>query len=379
MFLLYDIIKHMIFSKLFAPKNFLGIDIGTASIKVVELSGQGDKKKLENYGEIDAEAIYEKPFRSLKKNILLFSSQDIASAIKAIIDEAGIKTRHCIFSIPDFSTFFTTLDLPPMTKEELSEAVAFEARQHIPLPLEEITLDWELIKNNGIKEKEERSKVVLVAVPNKVINQYREIAKLTGLQPRAMEAEVFSLIRSLIPTDEKDNIAIVDIGAHTTTCSIIDKGVLRTSYSFDISAEELTKRVSKGLFVDRPTAQRLKEKYGIEDISLPLTDIDNSSAAKSVKEILISSVDIILKETEKVILSFKQTTNKEVKKIIIAGGTSLMPGLKRHFENYFKKETEIANPFLKILRPPLLEEVLEEMGPRYAIAVGAALRELEKK
>src|SRR3989338_8622543 len=95
-------------------KNCLGVDIGSSSIKIVELSRTGERIKLEAYGEIRAEAIYEKPFRTFDKNTILFQTMDIARAIAGIIDEAKMVSRKAVFSIPDFSTFYTTFDLPAM-------------------------------------------------------------------------------------------------------------------------------------------------------------------------------------------------------------------------------------------------------------------------
>ncbi len=370
--------NYMFFSKIFAPKKFLGIDVGTAGIKLVELSGRGERKKLENYGEIKAEAVFEKPFRTFEKNNLLLSNQDIARAIKAIMEEAKIKTRDCIFSIPDFSSFFTNFELPSMTKEEINQAVAYEAKQHVPLPLKEVTLDWEVVGDKILDKKNTKVKILLVAVPNEVINQYQAIAKLCGLKLATLEAEVFGLFRSLIPADENRAVAIIEIGAQTTTCSIIDKRVLRSSSSFDLSGDDLTKRVAKGLSIDYPTAQKLKEKYGLEDISLPSANIGASSSVRSVKEILLPLVYATLKEVEKISRNFYQTENREIQKFIIAGGASIMPGLRKYFGDYLKKETEIANPFSTIFYPPILEKTLKETGPAYAIAVGMALRGFER-
>ncbi|MDI6602652.1 MAG: type IV pilus assembly protein PilM [Patescibacteria group bacterium] len=357
-------------------KKFLGIDIGTSAIKLVELSGWREKRKLENYGEIKAEAFFEKPFRTLEKNILVLSEREIAQAIKALKEEAKIKTRQCIFSIPDFSTFFTNFELPLMTKEELSEAVVYEARQHIPLPLGEVTLDWEVIEDKASDREKTKLKILLVAVPNEVINQYQEIARLSNLQIWALEAEVFGLFRSLIPADEKRTLSIIDIGARTTICSIIDKRVLKASHSFDISGDDLTERIAKNFSVDYQTAQNLKEKYGLTDISLSSTDIGVSSV-KNIKEILVPLIDVILKEIEKINYNFYQTEGKEIQKFIIAGGGATMPGLKEYFANFFKKETEIANPFSNIFYPAILEQTLKQIGPSYAIAVGTALRGFE--
>jgi type IV pilus assembly protein PilM len=354
------------------PKKFLGIDIGTFAIKIIELSASAGRIKLENYGEISAQAIYQRPFRTFEKSTLLLSSEEVSRAIKAIIEEAKTKTRESIFSIPDFSTFFTTFELPGMTAEELSQAVSIEARRQVPLPLGEVTLDWQLIEGEASNKKEKRLKVLLVAVPNEMIAQYQQIAYLANLKLLALEAEIFGLIRALIGKEEKRVIGLIDIGARSTTCSIIERRVLKVSHSFDISGNVLTERIAKGLEVDDEIAEKIKRLYGISTHPPQL-----SVGEKTIKEILFPMINIILRESEKIFRDFYLKEGKEIDKIILTGGTALLPGILEYFRDYFKKEVEITNPFSKIFYPPILEETLKEMGPSYAIAVGMALRGLE--
>ncbi len=360
--------------QLLLPKRFLGIDIGTSNIKIVEVSKFGNRRKLENYGSLPAAVLYKKPFRTFEKSSLLLSSSDISRAISAIMEEANIKTRQAIFSIPDFSTFFTSIELPPMTKEELPQAVRYEARQHIPLPLGEVTLDWQVIEGEASDQKKTNLKILLVAVPNEVINQYREIARIAQLELVALEAEVFGLISSLIGEDEKGTVGLIDIGAQSTTCSVVDKRILKISHSFDMSGSEFAKVASQGLNVDYEVAEKLKIKYGIAGLSN-----GEAGSAKEMREILLPLVDVILKEIERIFYNFSVKTGKEIEKIILAGGTALLPGLKEYFYENFKKEVEIANPFSAsgIFYTPILEETLKKMGPSYAIAIGMALHGLE--
>jgi type IV pilus assembly protein PilM len=359
--------------QLLIPKKYLGIDIGTSFVKIVEISKFGNRKKLENYGEIEATVLYEKPFRTFEKSTLLLSSKDIARAIIAVRDEAQIKTFQAIFSIPDFSTFFTNFELPIMSGEELAQAVRYQARQLIPLPLGEVTLDWQIIDSNLPEEEKTKTKILLAAVPNEVINQYQEIARISELELVALEAEVFGLRRALIKEEEKDPIAIIDIGAQSTTCNIVDRRALKTSYSFDMSGNELTEVISKGLNLDYEQAENLKKKYGIRVLSPK-----ERRNGQEIRHILLPLIDLILREIEKIFNNFYQTEKKEIKRIIIAGGSAFMPGLKEYFAEKFDKEVEIANPFLNIFYPPIIEKTLKEMGPSFAIAVGMALRELER-
>ena len=366
----------------FLPKKFLGIDIGTSAIKIVELSSFAGKIKLENYGEMATRVLYQEPFRTFEKSTLLLSAQDIPRVIKEILEEANIKTKESIFSIPDFATLFTTFELPPMTAEELPQAVSAEARRQVPLPLGEVTLDWQLIEGRVSDRENTKLKILLAAVPDEVISQYQQIAELSGLKLFALEAEVFGLIRSLIEKKENRAIGLIDIGARTTTCSIIEKRLLKVSYSFDTSGDDFTERIVKGLEMEEEMAENLKRKYGI------LISPQLPTESKDIREILLPLIDIILRESEKIFRNFYLKEGKEIDKIILAGGTAFLPGILEHFQNYFnpapeqarygaRKEIEIANPFLKIFFPPILEKTLKEMGPAYAIAVGMALRGFE--
>ena len=353
-------------------KKCLGIDIGTSSVKIVELSRSGERRKLENYGEITAKALYKEPFRTFDKSTLLFSNQNIARAIRAILEETKIVTRQAIFSIPDFSSFFTNFELPIMTQEELPQAITYEAKRHVPMPLREVTLDWQIINERISQNKQTGYNILLVAVPNEIINQYKDIAQMSGLELFALEAEVFGLLRSSLPKEQTEPIALVDIGAQTSTCSIIDNKVLKNSHSFDLSGNELTEVISKSLDIDYQTAEKLKEKYGLlSNQRLGL------SQEKQTREILLPLIDAILREIDNISKSFYESQKKEVKKIILAGASALLPGLKDYCQDYFKKEIEIANPFSDIFYTPILEKKLREMGPSYAITVGMALRGLE--
>ena len=353
-----------IFNKLL-PKKFLGIDIGTSSIKIVEVSKFGNKKKLENYGQIFNYDFSEKSFKEQEKNLLLLSSEEIVKAIKEIIQETKIKTKHAVFSIPDFSSFFTSFTLPPMTRDELSESVKYEAKQHVPVPLSEVVLDWQIIESKPLDKDKIIFKILLAAVPNEIINQYQEIALMANLELIALEAEIFSLIRALINKQEKKIVAVVDIGVQSTTCSIIDKQVLKISHSFDISDNNFISTISKSLDVDFKKAEELKKKYGI------------NSNNPQIKETLSPLIDLMIREIKEIFDNFYHQEKAQVEKIILAGGPTLTPGLKEYLQDSFsKQQIEIGNPFINMAYPPNLKEVLTTMGPSFAIAIGAALRKL---
>ena len=350
-------------------KSCLGIDIGSSVIKIVELSRIGERIKLEGYGEIKAEAIYDKPFRTFEKNTISFQTMDIARAVAGVIDEAKMSSKKAVFSIPDFSTFYTTFELPPMSSQELPQAIRFQARQQIPVPLNEVSLDWQIIQGQASDRHGPNIKILLVAVPNEIINQYREIARIADLDLIALEAEVFGFLRAADP-DRTKVVAIIDIGAQSTTCSIVDKGMLKLSRSFEPAANEITEVLSKALQIDFKEAQALREKYGL----LP----DQDPEKQNIREVISTILDAILAEAGKTIQGFSLVENKIPENVVLAGGVVLTPGLKEYFAEKLGRKVEIVDSFINVFYPPILEKTLKGLSPSYAIAVGTAMRGLEQ-
>lgn len=342
-------------------KNFLGIDIGVSSIKVVEISRRGNKTELINYGHIASSAVYQKPYQGFgQEGDFMISSPDVSKIIKAILKEAGIKTKEVVFTIPDFSTFFTSFNLPPMSEKEIPDAVRFEARRHIPVPVSDVVLDWFLIGGKVGKKGTDLS-ILLVAVPKDAVARYQQIAKASSLELKFLEAETFSLARSVV-RKEKESVCLVDIGAQSTSVSIVDEGLLKISYSSDISGNDFTRALSKSLSISSREAEEIKKTHGL--------------LSGQTKEVLFPLVNLIIIEIEKVLKNF-ETIDKRIRKIVLAGGSALLPGLNEHLSSYFKRPVEIANPFFGFLYPPILEKKLKALGPSFAIAVGAALRGFE--
>jgi type IV pilus assembly protein PilM len=355
----YDILYMKLGSFKFLPQSFLGVDIGTATIKVVELSRWGTRKSLKNYGAMSSEVLYDKPFRTAEKTSLLLSSKDIARALRGILQEAKIETKQAVFSIPDFSSFFTHFELPQMSREELPQAVQYEGRKHVPLPFSEVTFDWQILNKQRFGVGKEPIKILMVAVPNEIINQYQEIAKLAKVQLSTLEAEVFGLIRSF-GHNGKESAVVLDMGAQTTTINVVQKGVLQSSRSIDIGGANFTERISQSLSIDRKRAEERKRKEGL--------------SSKELQTVLSPLLDTVVTEIHRAI---EDSAGQQIQSIILGGGSSLLLGLSAYFAESLKKEVELIDPFRSVFYPPVLEDTIHTMGPSYAVAVGMALRGLE--
>lgn len=348
---------------LFFSKRCLGIDIGVSSIKIVEMSASGKKKKLENYAEFSIPE--NSAIKSFQGDKVMFLSDETPEVLQAILKASNIKEKRAAFSIPDFSTFFTSFNLPPMNKEEIPQAIEFEARHHIPIPLSDISFDWQILEKKktfpGLALK-----ILLVAVPNRILAGYQRMTSLTQLQLKGIEAEVFGLIRSSITKEKyKEPVCLVDIGWQSTTISIIEEEALKLSHSFDISSNGLTKAISSELNVSMAEAESLKRKYGLDP------------KRKDVAQVLASELNSIAVEIEKICQNFYQTEGKKISTIILAGGTASLFGIKEYLESKTKKAIEVADPFSSISFPSVLKPRLKEIGPSFAVAIGVGLMGLD--
>ncbi len=350
-------------------QSSLGIDIGTKVIRAVELSGKKGKITLENYGEVNLDFATKDFFRSFDKKTFTPAVNNISVAIRAIVVEAGIKTRQVVFSLPDFATFFTSFELPPMPKKELASAIGFEARKYIPLPLSELVLDWQLMSEGDAPKAS--NKVLVMAIPNTIVEQYKKIADQAGLELRAIEAEAMALKRAV--TRKGDPITcILDIGFQSTNISVADSGFLKTSSSFDVAGKDLTFSLSETLSIPTVEAEELKKKQGL---------LVNEEG--NISHVLNPVLSVISERAKKVVKDFELKEGKKIERIIIAGGTSLLPGIVEYFDRAVnqnepqKIKVELAKPFFDITYPPILEKKIAEISSTHAIALGEALRKFE--
>jgi len=346
------------------PKSILGIDIGTSSIKVVQLRKDQDKFKLETYGEISTLGYGERLNESFQSTSLKTLEAITKEMVKLVIDKAHADAKNVVMAIPVFSSFTSVIEMPEMAEKELGRAVEFEARKYIPIPSSEVVLDWKIIDSEANSKR-----VLLIAVPKEVVNKYVRIADALNFKINALELESFSFARSLSPQDAS-LACILDIGARATSFSIVDKGTVQMSHGLDIAGAEMTRILASSLGVAFKRAEDFKLTHGI-DHRTPEDAINKVET----KETLITLIDEILNESERMINDYQLKTNHKIDKLILNGGSAQMEGLREYIENKLKIKTLIADPWSKVIYPPSMEKVLKEIGPQFSVAVGAAMRE----
>lgn len=353
----------MPFLSFFSSKSVLGVDIGTASIKIAELSHSRDKYELKNYGILD--------FLSKKEVDKKLEDEYIAGGLKELISRIKPSTTNSVASIPSFSTFSTVIELPYLSEKDLAKAIPFEARKYIPIPLKELVLDWTIIniaEMNKAQTAPQQNKppnveVFIAAVPKEETERYKKIFLKAGLTLKALELENIALIRSLIGKD-KSPLAMVNLGGRSTSIVIIDKGFERISRNYEIGGFEITKALSKTLKVSFERAEVIKKTEGLK------------STNPSLSESIIPLIDMIIFEVKKTISNFEENKKTKITKLVLTGSQANMIGLKDYFSKKIDKEVTIGNPFSNISYNKSLKPIIESLGSTLALALGLAMRKI---
>jgi len=349
------------------PKSYLVVDLGATSIKVVEFQAEDGRPRLLTYGYTEQPPVPQ-------GEELTDNPERAADLIKQICAKAKTVSRSAIAALPVASVFSSIINVPATLKKDLTSAVSWEAKKVIPLPLEEMILDWKVIEEESALPASEAEKsqkfvrVLLTAAPKKLVKKYLDIFKMAGLNLLSLETEAFALIRSLVGVD-KSTILIVDIGAASTNIFIVDAGLPVLNRSIDLGGATLTHDISVNLGVSLDEAEQLKYNIGLA-----------SQEGEGVPRVIESSVALLINEIRYCINLFQsqgETRTKKIEKINLTGGGAALPDLDKYLESKLAARTYIGDPWARVIYPEELRPVLDEIGPKFAIAIGLAMREIE--
>lgn len=389
-----------------SPKeSYLGVDIGTASIKVVELESFNAKPRLITYGysEIATDIIRSKTQENHQK---------IIESLKKIVSSCKAGTALCNAALPTFSVFNSIISLPSMPEKDLASAVKWEAKKYVPLPLEEMILDWQIIREGNINrenalkfnpkktgdgkesfmgslfkpkdkknqqdekdskkiensQKSNNIRVLVTAAPKNLVSRYLSIFKAAGLKLLSLETEAFALSRSLIGQDNSI-LMVVDFGSITTDICVIEGGVPVLNRSIDLGGLTITKAIAFSLNVTMERAEQFKRDFGI---CLNIEDV-----GKGVNKTISSAIGPIINEIKYVFDLYQNQSNVTVEKIVLSGGSALLNNFDKYLEKLFNKPVVIGNPWDRVIYPEELKPALEEVGPRMSVAIGLAMRDIK--
>lgn len=338
-------------------KNYLGVDIGTTSIKIAEFIRTQQGIHLENYG------ILETFTNSFQTSGFIASDSDISAYLRIILQHSKVKSRKAIASLPAFFVSTSLIDLPTMPEAEVGQAMAFQAQQYVPWPIAAVSLDYIKVGERVDENQNKIQQMFLIAVPNEQIERYHRIFGNAGLDLQAVEIEGVSLAR-IFTQGVKEAALIIDIGGRSTSFFVVQDGILKFTAHTDFAGDSLTQAIAEGLGVSPRRAEELKRKIGL----LSGKEFQLSTHIKPL-------LDVIINEAGRAKENFERSYQATVKNVILTGGGSNLSGL----EDYYSKQTGLkvvkANPFGKISYPQAIESLIKELSSSVAIVLGLSARE----
>ncbi len=364
------------FKKFFEPQdtNVIGVDIGASAIKIVQVAKVKGKAVLKTYGSLALG-----PYAGLTIGQATNLTPDkISGVIMDLLKEANITTRNSGVSIPLRQSLVSLIEMPPLPEKELQSMIPIEARKFIPVPINEVTLDWWLIPKEEDKTfdfetvsnqepPKPKTEVLVVSIHNEILNSYSAIVRDANLHTTFFEIEMFAAIRSLIDR-ELSPVMIFDMGAASTKLYIVERGIIRKSHIVNRGSQDITLSISQGLQITPEKAEKIKRNLGNS----------GEADAKTIYGIIDLTLDYIFSEAGTVLLGYQKRYSKSIGRVYLTGGGVAMKGFLEYAKSRFQTEVVMGDPFAKVETPAFLGEILKTSGLDFAVAVGLALRKLQE-
>jgi len=350
-----------------------GMDISDLSLKIVKLKKQSRSLVLASFGEEEINPGIIKEGEIKDKEALV---KVIKGAVKKIKGEK-LKTKYVIASLPEEKAFLQVIRLPKMSEEDLKSAVIFEAENYIPLPIDQVYLDYQIV--HPLANHLDHLDVLLAALPKSTVDPYLDCLKSAGLNPQSLEIESLAIGRALIKNEtSSSSVLLIDLGATRTSFIVYSGSSLRFTSSIPVSCQNFTQMISKALNVSLPEAEKLKLKYGL------IIDAESPKEQVNIFEALVPSLVDLVQQIKKHLDYYQSHSfhehlvsgDKGVSKIMLCGGGANLKGFPEFLSEQLKITVELGNPWINILPGGEKEVVQLSIGEslRYATALGLALR-----
>ncbi|HAU66192.1 TPA: hypothetical protein DCW61_02480 [Candidatus Uhrbacteria bacterium] len=362
-------------------KSFLGIDLGSSGIKVVEFENKKGRPTLLTYGYAE--------FSSIEAGETLFEQTKRTGELLAqVCKQAGVRSTQAMAALPTSKVFTTILSLADGKDQRQRQlAVDAEITKLAPLPLSEMitqttSLDEE---KNGKKDqkkhkdaaktpeapKQKQFRVLVTGAAKTFIQKYIEIFKTAKLNLQAIDTESLALVRSLIGKD-KGAIMILDIGSKRTNIIIVEKGIPFVSRSINIGGNSITSELMRQMSLSEEDAERMKRDLGT------VSPVDSSSEGlpKLLEMMMLPLVNEI-RFAFQLYANMDLAQIKKVEKIVVTGGSAHLPKIPEYLAQVLNLNVYRGDPWARVVYPNELAGVLEEIGPRMSVAIGLAMREME--
>jgi len=351
----------------FGAKSMIGLDIGSSSVKAVEIAmkGRGREFELTHMGvaKLPGEAIVQGAF---------LNSGAIANAIREAIDNAKIKSKHAAAAVCGHSVIVKKVSLPVMSRAELDEQIRWEAEQYIPFDVNEVNLDFQILDSGGT---EGQMDVLLVAAKKDLIDDYVQVITEAGLIPAVIDVAAFAVENAYEANYEanpSEAVALVNIGAQVVNINIVCNGAPAFTRDITTAGNQYTEEIQKALTVSFEEAERLKLGGRNSDNSREVVPQEVEQAMRTVSETVISEISRSLD-------FFAATTaDSRIEKVFLSGGSSRVTGFEGAFRERTGLTVELLNPLGQMAPNSKFDrDYLDELAPSLGVSVGLAMRRLD--
>ncbi|MBN1442523.1 MAG: type IV pilus assembly protein PilM [Planctomycetes bacterium] len=341
-------------------RSLVGLDIGSHSVKVIELTEVRDQLKITGFG-----------------HSLIENKDALKDTVVDLLRTAGIKTRRVVTAVSGRSVIVRYINMPAMSDEDMKSALRFEADKYIPFEVDEVVLDCARLKDFGETTNasgEKEMKVLLVAVKQTLIDDHLQLIQAAGLTPVVVDVDTFALgnafefnsLHSPRVEDEEQVIALVDIGAIKTNINIVKNNTSYFSREVYLAGNDFTEAISRRMGIDSVEADSLK--------------LNPDGKEVEVEECILPTLDDLANEIHLSLDYYENQYDREVDDIYVSGGGSRISGLQATFERVFNRRVDFWDPTenLDIRADKVDPDELKEYGAQMAISVGLASRILDR-
>lgn len=337
--------------------SVLGIDIGQNTVKVVCLSNNNSEIILEALGESRAPKI--EGGKEMDREKFL---DEAGKIIRDLLNDLKIKNKQAVVSLPEDEVISRLVRLPPLKDNEIMDALRFEAETFVPFPLDEVSIDYEIIE----KDDAGRLNIFVIAARNDLINNYLRLFKSIGLELLALESPAIALRRVLklgMPMVER--LVVVDMGERYSDLFSINKENVYFARSLSVGGESLTRAISLNLNLDMTSAEEYKKAYGMKE-----TELEGK-----IKNAIMPVFNDISEEIRKTLALFVEDIGKPAELLVLTGGGANLPGMAEELTKLLGIEVQILQPFVNVdTKSSQFGYNLNTEGCKFSLAAGLALR-----
>lgn len=337
--------------------DFFGLDIGTTTLRAVQLKGTGPVKAMDRYGQFDI------PGSNTASSDAKIDKQKMAESVKQLIRQSGISTKNVAVNLPSNRVFTTVIDMDKMSPSDLAKTIKFQAESYIPTPLAKSKVDWAIIGDSPKDPK--KVEVLLSSVPNDFAEDRLSILEAAGLNVIAFEPDGMALVRAIIPADSALPQMVLEIGDLATDIVIVMNGAPRLTRALPTGSASIVHSAMQTLNIEQNQAEQYVFKFGLSKNKLD----------GQVYNAIIGAIDGLMAEVEKSVKFFEgRYPQAKLDRITVTGGASIMPELPLYIANKFGINVEIGNAWRNISFPPGQQNELLGVSNHFAVAAGLAER-----